>query len=149
MRIFSCNICNKILKNAKSLSNHVRYGCPSTRIEEIKKRRKIECRKGMLKYLKNHRKEFRKHTKKYAKSEKGRIVKRKSRIKNYKLNPETNKAISKLNYYVKIGKIKKNSCEVCKVKKVEGHHYKGYEYPLVVKWLCHKHHLMEHNRYYL
>jgi hypothetical protein len=57
------------------------------------------------------------------------------------------KAIARLNWQVRSGKIKRMPCEVCGDAKVQGHHYRGYEYPLDVQWLCHKHHMMEHNRY--
>ena len=45
------------------------------------------------------------------------------------------------------GNLIKLPCEVCGIKKVQGHHYKGYaeENWLEVKWLCQLHHNLEHH----
>lgn len=46
------------------------------------------------------------------------------------------------------GLIKKLPCEVCGVKRVEGHHHKGYEMKhwFDVQWLCRKHHRAAHGK---
>lgn len=45
-----------------------------------------------------------------------------------------------LHVYVKRGKVAKGPCEVCGTRAlVEGHH-EDYARPLVVRWLCRKHH---------
>lgn len=48
-----------------------------------------------------------------------------------------------LKEYVRRGIVKKHPCEVCGNEKSEGHHL-NYKYPLVVKWLCKKHHIELH-----
>lgn len=47
---------------------------------------------------------------------------------------------------VKSGKIKKKKrCELCKrTGRMEGHHYKGYDFPLDLQWLCYYCHRKEH-----
>lgn len=55
-----------------------------------------------------------------------------------------------LNHAIRDGKIKREPCEVCLdtdiiTLKVEGHHYKGYDFPLEVRWLCPTHHREEEN----
>lgn len=52
---------------------------------------------------------------------------------------------------VRRGILKKpNKCEKCQLiiprKILFGHHYKGYDFPLEVKWLCGKCHSEEHNQ---
>lgn len=46
---------------------------------------------------------------------------------------------SKLRYEVRVGRVKKMSCEKCGDKKSQAHH-KDYSKPLDVVWLCRKHH---------
>lgn len=48
-------------------------------------------------------------------------------------------ARQKLRYHIKVGHIKKLSCEICGSPKVEGHH-EDYSKPLKVIWLCREHH---------
>lgn len=68
--------------------------------------------------------------------------------KSYKLHPEKWRARAKIRYAVKVGKIKKQSCEKCGEKKVQAHHT-DYSKPLEVNWLCHIHHRQIHfPRYY-
>ena len=58
-----------------------------------------------------------------------------------------NKARWELRKAVKSGKLIKKPCEVCgSTKRVEGHHFNGYDKPnwLKVKWLCQKHHREAH-----
>lgn len=51
------------------------------------------------------------------------------------------RAIAK--YYVKIGRIERKACEVCGAFDSQIHH-EDYAKPLDVKWLCRRHHLIEH-----
>ena len=41
----------------------------------------------------------------------------------------------------KIRKLIKQPCEVCQDPQSQAHHYKGYDHPLEVRWLCRKHHI--------
>ncbi len=53
--------------------------------------------------------------------------------------PEKHKARHAVNGAVRSGKlIKPEACERCQKipMRIEGHHYKGYEFPLEVLWLC-------------
>lgn len=58
--------------------------------------------------------------------------------------PEKYKARYTLRNYVRLGKIKKGLCEVCKDSKTQAHH-DDYSKPLDVKWLCSKHHKEIHH----
>lgn len=61
---------------------------------------------------------------------------------------EKQTARNKMTYAIKTGILKQVPCVKCGIRKVEGHHYKGYnpEYWLDVIWLCHLHHIQEHER---
>lgn len=63
--------------------------------------------------------------------------------------PEKYKARYKFRNAVRLGKIDKLPCEACSELKVEAHHYLGYEgeHWKDVKWLCKKHHMIEHGRW--
>lgn len=52
------------------------------------------------------------------------------------------KARKKLNFALRLGKIKRLPCEVCGNLESEGHHHNGYEteHALDVRWLCNEHH---------
>lgn len=71
---------------------------------------------------------------------------RNTRPKHSELNPEARKkanARAYLKTYIRRGKIKKQPCEICKDPNSEAHH-EDYDKPLVVIWLCRKHHLEHH-----
>lgn len=46
---------------------------------------------------------------------------------------------------IKDGTLIRKPCEVCGDEKVDGHH-DDYSKPLDVRWLCRKHHILEHRR---
>ena len=52
------------------------------------------------------------------------------------------KAVQKLNYAIRIGKLKRGKC-FCGDKKTQGHHH-NYSKPLEVEWLCELHHNHKH-----
>lgn len=58
------------------------------------------------------------------------------------------KAVNRLRWAVKTGKVIQQSCIICNELKSQAHHHKGYaeENWLNVVWLCSKHHLQEHER---
>lgn len=58
-------------------------------------------------------------------------------------HPKKKEAHRAVQRAVKKGLLIKTPCEVCGEKKVEGHH-DDYDKPLVVRWLCHKHHMELH-----
>lgn len=59
--------------------------------------------------------------------------------------PEKDICRRKLAYAVKTGKIKRMACEICgTVEDVHGHH-EDYSKPLLVQWLCRKHHREKHD----
>lgn len=51
-------------------------------------------------------------------------------------NPEKRKAQRKLNYQIESGKMIRGFCECCGTEKADAHHWKGYDHPLDVQWLC-------------
>ena len=75
--------------------------------------------------------------------------KRKSNLDYKKIQnaryPGKNTARDITRYAVKTGKIVKTSCEVCGCIKAEAHHV-DYSKPLIVRWLCHKHHMQIHGK---
>lgn len=75
---------------------------------------------------------------------------RKKKIKLYAKNrnvkfPEKALARTKLYNAVRSGKLIRLPCEVCGDPKSQGHHH-DYSKPLDVKWLCFKHHRLEHGQ---
>ena len=66
--------------------------------------------------------------------------------KSREIHPERWSARLQTREAVKKGLIKKLPCEVCGELSVQAHHYRGYDYPLEVKWLCKAHHLAEHRK---
>lgn len=64
----------------------------------------------------------------------------------YDRDPKPFFAVRAVYRAVRKGLLVKDSCLVCGEKKVDGHHYLGYEKEnwLKVKWLCHKHHKQLH-----
>tara|TARA_R110002051_G_scaffold235179_1_gene296615 strand:+ start:8092 stop:8331 length:240 start_codon:yes stop_codon:yes gene_type:complete len=44
---------------------------------------------------------------------------------------------------IRIGLIKRQPCEVCGAEKVDAHH-DDYSKPLLVRWLCRRHHSQHH-----
>jgi hypothetical protein len=82
----------------------------------------------------------------YKKTEQGKAVSKKSNYAAKERYPEKYRAKQKLRYAVIKGKIIKQICEVCGEKKVEAHHYLGYDpsHWYDVQWLCHDHHRDAH-----
>lgn len=59
------------------------------------------------------------------------------RVRQYWLdNPERKKAWRKLDYAITSGKMVRGFCECCGNEKADAHHWKGYDRPLDVQWLC-------------
>jgi hypothetical protein len=58
-------------------------------------------------------------------------------------NPRKRAAHTLLNNAIRAGKIVKMPCEVCGSPRSQGHH-ENYDEPLVVVWLCAKHHSARH-----
>jgi len=61
-----------------------------------------------------------------------------------KEHPEKDRARFLVLQAIKKGKIVKQPCEVCGTKIMIHAHHKDYRYPLMVKWLCPKHHALQH-----
>ena len=127
-----CNTCKKI-KNItdfhrhKSCSNGYRPKCKScVRIYEA--RRYYKNREKILKYVKA-----------YSRTPAGKTLSIKLNSNMWKKYPKKIKARINLRYAVKMGKIKKQSCVICKSKNVEAHHA-DYNKPYDVQWLCPLHH---------
>jgi hypothetical protein len=57
------------------------------------------------------------------------------KYRNNPLNQKNYRAVVKLNVAVRLGKIKRQPCEICDNPKSQGHH-PDYSKPLKVNWLC-------------
>jgi hypothetical protein len=72
-------------------------------------------------------------------------LRHKEYVKMYKLkNPEKVFAGDTLRNSIKLGKNKKQPCEICGNPKSQGHH-DDYSKPLDVVWLCQEHHTWIHS----
>lgn len=58
--------------------------------------------------------------------------------------PKKYKAHSLVNNAIRVGKLLKQPCEVCREEKSVAHH-DDYDKPLVVRWLCQGHHKQWHS----
>lgn len=85
--------------------------------------------------------------KKYQKEKRKRLVGYKTKeSRNYrKKYPEKFRAQQFLNYYLRLGKVKKFPCKKCGSKTVHAHH-SDYSKPLNVTWLCPVHHRELHKK---
>jgi len=62
-----------------------------------------------------------------------------------KANPHAARAHRIVTRALKAGILERLPCEVCGESKVEGHH-DSYEDPLIVRWLCRRHHKAHHKK---
>ncbi len=82
---------------------------------------------------------------KYVKTDNGARKVREAVYRSIKKHKAKQDARILLNYHVKMGRIKKTPCVVCKSKKSEAHH-PDYSKPLEVVWYCRVHHFEAHKR---
>jgi len=95
------------------------------------------------------RKYYKAHSKRLMLNQKSRMLlnlkQRRAIRRRYRARyPEKAYAYGAVSNAVKRGKLIRKPCEVCGDPKVHGHHHKGYDKPLDVKWLCVKHHQAIH-----
>lgn len=89
-----------------------------------------------LQWYRGYREKNRKKTRAYN------LLYNRKRTQTKKLRKQ-NSVKSQLQYAIKVGKIKRLNCEVCKKNNAQGHH-NNYDIPLDVIWLCSKHHKWVH-----
>lgn len=79
----------------------------------------------------------------YRKTYRGKLNTRKATAKSQRKYPIHQNARNMLNYYLRVGKIKKpNKCELCKRAGFVEAHHPDYRHPLDVVWVCEKCHLV-------
>src|SRR4030095_1753477 len=79
----------------------------------------------------------------YRAGDSGKEAHKKDARKWMDKNPEKTRADRILNYAIKRGVVSKEPCWICGAERVHGHH-RDYSKPLQVIWLCHRHHMEEH-----
>ena len=84
----------------------------------------------------------------YRKTEKYKLYIEKSneRKRNNNLYKKQQNCRNLTRLRIQKGILIKQPCEICSELKVEAHHT-DYNKPLLVKWLCHKHHMELHRKY--
>src|SRR5690606_3020637 len=81
----------------------------------------------------------------YSKTPEGRIAGARAKQKWAVLNAIRRKASHMVNNAIRDGRLQKQPCFVCGSLNVHGHHA-SYDLPLVVTWLCPKHHKEAHRQ---
>jgi hypothetical protein len=136
-----CKLCVKKYQKEFYLRNKERR---STYFKESFEKDSDKFLERASSYYENNKEKRAEAIKRYSHTPKGKLVVRLAQ-KNYRLRyPLKTEAREIFNYQVRIGKITKEPCAVCGDIKVDGHHYKGYDLPLEVQWLCRTHHSEVH-----
>lgn len=84
---------------------------------------------------------FRRRDAKYYVKHRAKIAAK--RRKYYAKFGQRQRARARAAYALLVGTISRKLCEVCKSKKADAHH-DDYSKPLVVRWLCRRHHMRHH-----
>jgi hypothetical protein len=84
-------------------------------------------------------------SRRYHATPKGKAYDRKYAFTYQQKYPERIKAQNSVGTAIRNGKLAKQPCTVCGVRKVEAHH-PDYSKPLKVVWLCRKHHRAVHKK---
>ena len=79
------------------------------------------------------------HNSRYFKTKKGKEAWNRASKKSYQKHKDKWMTRLKTRFYIKAGILKKQPCEVCGEIKVQAHH-PDYNRPLLIIWLCLKHH---------
>ena len=79
----------------------------------------------------------------WKKTRRGRLLQAESKKRIRLKYPNMIKAQTAVANAVRLGKLIKQNCEICGDIKTEAHH-DNYDMPLLVRWLCRKHHLEFH-----
>lgn len=88
-------------------------------------------------YIEYEKRRFQKYARK--------IAAKSYQIKRRKEKPGRYKAQTTVSNAIRDGRLLRKPCEVCKNVKSQAHH-DDYRKPLVVRWLCRKHHLEHHGK---
>lgn len=108
-----------------------------------------ECKKCSQKRIKENYYKNREHYIQYEKDRFKNPERRKKLIEYQKIRRHKNKGKDrcrqKLNRYLQSGKIIKENCKICGSENSQAHHI-DYRKPLLVMWLCRKHHLELENK---
>lgn len=84
---------------------------------------------------------------KYRSTKRGIDATRRATQKYKSRYPEKIKAKSSVQNAIKTGRLKRKRCEKCRKSPAEAHH-DDYSKPLHVRWLCKKHHVEHHKKFY-
>lgn len=129
-----CSKCKKEKELADfSKSNTVKSGFQSI------------CKHCFSLYRKERRKELSEYQKAYKKTEKGKKLSEKWEKTRLVKDKKKILARAMVRDHIKSGKLVRKVCEVCGNIDSHGHHT-DYSLPLLVRWLCRKHHSEEHSK---
>jgi len=124
------------------------YADPIERKEYLKKyylaHADLKKSRALKTYLENREELDKKHRQwRLNHPEYGRLYKRKTKIQN----PEKYFARQAVSTALRNGSLKRQPCVICANDKSQAHH-EDYSKPLIVTWLCSKHHSQKHRRKY-
>jgi hypothetical protein len=86
---------------------------------------------------------FKEAQRRYRNGKNGRAAHRRHAQKYREKNPEKERAHYRVNYAIKKGLMTRKPCVICGAKITHAHHV-DYSKPYDVTWLCHAHHMDEH-----
>ena len=105
-----------------------------------------ECtRKDVADNYQTNREHYVEYEKKRFQNPKRKLAALQYQRKRRKNNPGRYRAMTAVGNALRDGKLIRQPCEVCKDDKSQAHH-DDYRKPLVVRWLCRKHHLETHGK---
>lgn len=109
-----------------------------------------KCKECNKKDVRENRAKKLDHYREYDKGRFGtpsRTATRNASLRSFRAkNPEKNRAHAAVSRALRSGKLIKGPCEKCGAENVDAHH-DDYSKPLDVRWLCRRHHLIEHGNY--
>ena len=123
------------------IAKYQKQYCQTDAYKEAKKRHDREYRQ-----TEKGKEVHRRAVKKYSQTDAGREANKIRDQKYREKYPENEKAHWVVKNAIKLGKLKRQPCEVCGATENVHAHHGYYSNPLDIRWMCHKHHTEHHTK---